>query len=340
MKRLLLLVAASAFVFASCNKNPDNGGIFSGDTIDLTVNAGTVISKATSVTAAGEKTVNSLQVFVFRTDDGGSLDVCGMASENSVSVKCTSGPREIYALVNAPDITGSVFKKSDLLAAQTLLGDNASATSLVMVGSTVKTLTVPGEEVTVEVKRVAASVAINKVSVNFSSPALAEGEFKISGIYLINVNGKNNYALDAPTEDDAFWYNRLSKEQNSFPVAGLVADLSLSEPVTVDKPYDKVHTFYCYPNDNPYVANSTWSLRSTMLVVEATYKGLTDAAAKTYYYPISVGSVDSNKKYIIPELIITRLGSLNPFEEVTFSDCTFSVTVKDWDETTLDTETI
>ena len=114
----------------------------------------------------------------------------------------------------------------------------------------------------------------------------------------------------------------------------------MNEAVTSSKSYDKVHTFYAYPNSESYVSNGTWSKRATMLVVETTFKGASDAAPTTYYYPIAVENLESNKKYIIPEIIITRLGSQDPYEEVTFADCTFSVTVKDWDKNTLNTETI
>lgn len=341
------MAAFAAFALASCNSekidNPvENGGVnfVEGAEIEITVGVDGAVTKATSVTEAGEKTVNSLQVFVFRTDADNTLDACGIASANNVNIKCTSGSRKIYALVNAPDITDKVFNESDLLASTSLLTDNASPTSLVMIGNVTKTLSVAGETVSVEVKRVAASIVINKVSVNWASPAQSAGEFKITGIYLINVNGKNNYALSAPTSEQAYWYNRLSKETNAFPTSGMVADLGISESVTPSKAYDKVHTFYAYPNSEAYVSNGTWSARSTMLVVETTFKGASDAAAETYYYPISVENIESNKKYIIPELIITRLGNDKPYEEVTFSECAFSVTVKDWDKPTMSTETI
>lgn len=345
--KTIFMAALAAFALASCNSakidNPvEDGGIsyVEGAEIDITVGVDGAQTKATSVTEAGEKTVNSLQVFVFRTDDGNTLDACGIASANSVNIKCTSGSRKIYALVNAPDITGSVFNEADLLASSSLLTDNASPSGLVMIGSVTKTLSVAGESVPVEVKRIAASIVLNKVSVNWASPAQAAGEFKITGMYLLNVNGKNNYAINAETDEEAYWYNRLTKDSNAFPTSGMVADLGISEAVTSSKAYDKVHTFYAYPNSEAYVSNGTWSARSTMIVVEATFKGASDASAQTYYYPIAVENIESNKKYIIPELIITRLGSKNPWEEVTFSDCTFSVTVKDWDKPTMSTETI
>lgn len=347
MKTRFFIAAAAAFALVSCNsakiEGPEPGagnGYVEGTEIEISVGIDGAATKATSVTEAGEKTVNTLQVFVFRTDNNMSLDACGMASTNSVNVKCTSGSRKIYALVNAPDITDEVFSESDLLNTATLLSDNASPTSLVMIGNMTKTLTVPGEAVSVEVKRVASSIVLNKVSVNWASPAQAAGEFKITGMYLLNVNGKNNYAISEETAETAYWYNRLTKTENAFPVAGMTADLTLSEEVTSSKSYDKAHTFYAYPNSESYVSNGTWSARSTLIVVEASFKGLTDASAQTYYYPIAVENIESNKKYIIPELVITRLGSKNPWEVVTFSECSFSVTVKDWDKPVMSTETI
>lgn len=346
MKKIYL-AAFAALALASCQSNrvadiqtPNVPQEVQGKEIELTVKVEDGITKATSVTEAGEKTVNTLQVYVFRADDNMSLDVCGMASTNLVNLKCTSGSRRIYALVNAPDIRNSVFNESDLLNSATLLSDNTSATNLVMIGKTDKTLSVPGEPVSVEVKRIASSIVLNKISTNFTSAAQQAGEFKVKGVYLINVNGKNNYAINAPTNEGNYWYNKLALSENTFPVTGICADSGLSETITPTKAYDKVHTFYAYPNAESYVSNSTWSSRATMLVVEATFKGATDTNETTYYYPIAVENIESNKKYIIPELIITRLGNDNPYEEVTFADCSFSVTVKDWDKPSMSTETI
>lgn len=342
------MAAFAAFALVACQENRvadtpvdiDTPEEVKGREIDLTIKVDGGITKATSVTEAGEKTVNTLQVYIFRTDDNMSLDACGMASTNLVNVKCTSGPRRIYALVNAPDIRDKVFNEADLLAANSLLTDNSAPTNLVMIGNVDKTLTVPGEAVSVEVKRIAASIVINRISTNFTSAAQSAGDFRVRGIYLLNVNGKNNYAINAPATETGYWYNRLSKTENAFPTAGICADTGMSEVVTTSKAYDKVHTFYAYPNREAYASSATWSSRATLLVVECTFKGATDTNETTYYYPIAVENIESNKKYIIPELIITRLGSQDPHEEVTFADCSFSVTVKDWDKPSMSSETI
>lgn len=340
MKKIFIAVAAALSLMA-CNKEADPSFKTSeGDLIDINVSINTnVITKANSVTADGEKTVNTLQVYVFRVDANMALDVCGMASANSLDLKCSTGERKIYALVNAPDIRGSVSCEADLLGATTLLSDNTSPTNLVMIGNVTKTLTTPGEPVNIDVIRIASSIAINKISTNFISDALNAGEFKVTDIYLLNVNGKNNYALSSESQAENDWYHRLSKTTNAFPTAGMVSDLGINTVVTKSTAYDKVHTFYAYPNSQSYVASNTWSTRATLLVVECSFKAV-GGTAKTYYYPIPVEGLASNKKYIIPELIVTRLGSDDPAKEITFADCTFSVTVQDWDETTLSTETI
>lgn len=342
MKKSFFFAVATAVALVSCNKEVAGPELANGNEkeITLSVVVPEVASKATSVTSAGEKTVNTLQVYVFRDDANKALDACGMESGNGVNIKCSTGNRKIYALVNAPDIRSSVSCEADLLASTTLLSDNTSATNLVMVGNVDKVLTVPGETVSIEVKRVASSIEIKKITTSFISQALKEGTFTIKGIYLLNVNGKNNYALNAPTSEESFWYNRLNKNTNSFATAGIVSDLNMSEVVSESKAYDKPHTFYAYPNSHSYLNNGTWSLRATMLCVETEFTAKGSTSGTTYYYPIAIENIESNKKYIIPELVVTRLGSLDPSTEVTFSDCTFSVTVKDWDENYLSTETI
>ena len=340
MKKTFLAAAIAALSLVSCNKElATSTASGANQEIDLTVSIANVLTKATSVTAEGEKSINTLQVYIFRNDAEMALDACGMAQQNSVNIKCSSGDRVIYALVNAPDIRANVSCEADLLNANTLLSDNTSPTNLVMIGSAAKTLTTPGESITIDVKRIASSIAINKISTNFISDALNAGDFKVTNIYLLNVNGKNNYGLTAESTEEAYWYNRLDKNTNTFTTSGICSDFNLNASVTKSKPYDKVHTFYAYPNSQAYVTNETWSIRSTILCVEASFTPA-GGTAKTYYYPMAIENLASNKKYVIPELIITRLGSDKPYNEITFADCTFSVSVKDWDETTLSTETI
>lgn len=342
MKKAFLFAAMVAAIFSSCNKEVVSTEPVIGNDgeISLSIVVPQVVSKATSVTAAGEKTVNTLQVFIFRDDTNKALDACAMESGNSVNIKCSTGGRRIYALVNAPDIRTSVSCEADLLASTTLLTDNTSPTNLVMIGSVDKTISVPGETINIEVKRVASSIEIKKISTNFVSSAISQGTFTIKGIYLLNVNGKNNYALNAPATEDTYWYNRLNKNTNSFTTAGIVSDLNMTEVISASKAYDKAHTFYAYPNSHAYLNNGTWSLRSTMLCVEAEFLAKGTSNPITYYYPIAIENIESNKKYIIPELVIQRLGSEDPSTEVSFADCSFSVTVKDWDEIYMSSETI
>lgn len=317
---------AAAAMLASCQKIsviPAAGGE-EGESVEITVSVrGSGETRTVGQTLENEEKINSLQVFVFRTDGERKLDASEIQTGETVSVRCTGGARRIYAVVNAPDLRADVEKEEDLLSLKSGLAEN-SLSGLVMIGHVDKTISATGEKISVTVERITSSIIIKKVTNSFSSPAYQNSEFIITDIYLLNVAGSNTYGMDSFPEDADDWFNRLSKSTNAFPVAGMTADMNIDSRLNYGKSYTGVHTFYAYPNSSAVSTDSAWCPRATLLVVETSLDGT------VYYYPIAIDNLRNNCQYIIENLTVTRPGSLTPYEPVQFATCDFSIVVADW----------
>ncbi len=319
MKKVLISMAAAAAALCtiSCNKDNVASDVMpempevAGERSELTVSLGkTALTKATEASKGDEVTVNSLQVFVFRGD---ALDAYINVSASTATLSCTSGAREVYAVVNAPSLA-AYNTKTTLLAATSDLANNVYTDSdteklgFVMIGKTDVTLP-QTEAVNIDVNRLVSRVTLKKITRNFTSTALQTASFNVDKVYLINVAGDINYGL---TEDPTTWYNEAKHESKLATLTYTAPDQSISNTESYTTPT----YLYCYPNSG----EST----PTRLVVEATI------GTSKYYYPITLPALESNKTYEISELIITRPGSDDPNVPVSFSDCTFEITVQPW----------
>ena len=308
MKKSIFAFAAALAALVACNKNEatpmqpqDQESLVP---CELTVGICGTMTKATAVTADNEAKVNKLQVFVFRGDD---LDAyASVENAKELTLSCTAGERVVYALVNAPDYS-TVPGKAALLAKVSELSAN-SLTNFEMIGS--KTVTLPqSEKVAIDVNRIASRVVLKKITRNFTSAALQALDFTVDAIYLVNVAGNTSYDLTAAP---ATWYNVA---ENKNELANLLYDAPAT-PIVNGQSYPTVHTFYAYPND--------LAVNTTRIVIETTL------GETKYYYPINLPAMDSNKSYEIEEVKITRPGSDNPDEPVSFEDASFSINVIDW----------
>ncbi|MBR1609361.1 MAG: hypothetical protein IJ678_07070 [Kiritimatiellae bacterium] len=161
MKRSVLLTfgAAALLSLAACNKDAarsDVAGVPEGSPLRLVVGVeGSMGTRATGITSNDESTeakVNSLQVLVF---NGDNLDGYGSSVGSKIAtVSCTSGSRDIYAVVNAPSLA-SITTKTALLATVSELANEVS--NFQMIGHKTETLQVDGN-VEIGVDRLAARV--------------------------------------------------------------------------------------------------------------------------------------------------------------------------------------
>ena len=308
MKKSIFAFAAALAALVACNKNeatpmqPQNQESLV--PCELTVGICGAMTKATAVTTENEAKVNNLQIFVFRGDD---LDAyASVDNAKELTLSCTAGERVVYALVNAPDYS-AVPGKAALLAKVSELSAN-DLDNFEMVGSKNVTLPQTGT-VSIDVNRIASRVVLKKITRNFTSAALQALDFTVDAIYLVNAAGNTSYGLTAAP---ATWYNVA---ENKGELATLLVDTP-SAPIAQGQAYDTAHTFYAYPND--------LAVNTTRIVI-----GTTLGTSK-YYYPINLPEMAANKSYEIAEVVLTRPGSDNPDEPVSFADATFSINVIDW----------
>ena len=322
--RMLTFAAAAAAVFAGCEKNHEEGFTGDGKAVELEVRLPDVQTKAEGM--ENENKVKNVQVFVFDHNKMLEAYASGDGSEGSLTVSCSTGQKEVVALVNARPLA-DVKSLTDLESRKTQLSDN-EYDSFVMEGRVKPTLKA-SSSVEVDVFRIAARVALTEVAVDFELDQHDEQVFQIKSAYLINVAGERNYLN--PLKPDK-WYNKMKKENDAPAMTGVtVADAY----VTVSKPFTDVKYMYCYPNPTVEdVIGGSWSARFTRLVVEAELGG------KLYYYPVTLkDGIKSNTSYEV-KMKITRPGSSSPDKPVDSMTAGFTVDVQPWDDGVVVDETI
>ena len=297
-------------------------------TLEVNVSDG-VTTRATSVDddliGTGE---GDIKVLVFNSD--GDLLAYGEneAQSSSITLSIPTGTVKCYAVVNSTNTLNYVTKESELLKKISYLKNN-SVTKMEMIGSTSKSIAKGSNSVTVEVKRFAAKVQFDKITSAFAAPAHRAQEFKLVGVYLINVNGSCPYTL-TPTaaSESTSWYNK--RKYVSGDCNALITD-KFSTPVLMQTtggvvtPYSTPHYLYCYPNPiTTDVSTTTWSERISRLVVETTLGN------NTYYYSVNIPTPQPNTLYQITNMKITGLGSDTPDKVVEKGSLSVSLTVTDW----------
>lgn len=314
------------------------------------------MTKVSPQNVTNEKTIQNVQVFVFRAGSGADAGVLEIAASagfdtplnlstggfSGITLKCSTGLREVWAVVNdsvdRTAATDGVRTKSDFLALTHELKDSAP-NKLLMIGHSGTNLdpSVPLNEgrvdISISVHRLAAAVILESVTNEFKAPAYQRDEtFRLENCYLLNVPGQINFgeSSDPSALPADQWYARLGAE-TAAPRATLIYD-SLTDPdrmLNHHGVYSTPHTFYTYPNDCAVSEAASWCARATLLVLEASI--LYPSGWTKYYYPVQLGlgPLESNKQYRV-NLIIHRPGSLDPNKPVTLFDVTPIISVVDW----------
>jgi len=326
MKHFFLFFILS-LAMVSCNRQeapasiPDTPDGFVN--VEFSLDGGEVMSAQTkSTSSAAESAIKNFQVLVFNSN--GMIDGYGKSADGSkLSVRLTRGNgKQCYAVVNCAEDLSSIGSKTDLLSCQTSLSDN-SLSGLLMIGNVEKDFT-SSTSCAIPVTRFCAKVILDKVSVNFTSPAHQALPFTIKGIYLVNVNGVMDFGMGST----GGWKNPLKYVSGDCNT--LISEYPLSIAVSSSSPMSTPRYFYCYanPTTEDTQGGTTFTARYTRLVVETTL------GSQTYYYPINIvgtnNTLQSNYSYEITNLSITGLGSDSPDVVPKKGSVSFSVTVTDW----------
>ena len=305
MFKKMIFAAMAAVAVIGCNeKDVEMPDVQNGEKIQLTVNLPQAATKVTG--APTDDKVNNVQIFVF--DKNGLYEASTHSTSSSLSLTCTTGEKQIVALVNAP-LENGVTNIADLRSRTSDLND-CSAGNIVMSGEITEELTA-STTVTMPVERLAARVAVSQVNTDFELEAHQSLSFEIRSIYLVNVAGEKAYLED---NTPATWYNKTKYAAGTS--LAFLYDVVANGRIENGDSYDTEHYFYCYPNS---------TATKTRLVIEAEVGGY------TYYYPVTLNAVDANTAYTY-NLTITRLGSDSPDIPVADGTVNFTVTVADWVE--------
>ena len=288
-----------------------------------------ITTRATSVNDANIGTAErDIQVLVFNSE--GDLLAYGANEDSStkVSLSIPTGTVECYAVVNSYDDLSVIATKTVFLKHLSHLKDN-DPTRMEMLGSVTKSVVAGENSVSIAVKRFASKVQIDKITPAFTAPAHKAMEFKLAGIYLINVNGTCPYTM-VPTaaSESTSWYNKrkyVSGDCNHLITDKFSTHVIMQTSAGEVTPYSTPHYLYCYPNPvTTDVSTTTWSERISRLVVETTLGGT------TYYYSVNIPTPQCNTVYQITNMKITGIGTDTPDAVVQKGSLSVSLTVTDW----------
>ena len=288
-----------------------------------------ITTRATSVNDANIGTAErDIQVLVFNSE--GDLLAYGANEDSStkVSLSIPTGTVECYAVVNSYDDLSVIATKTVFLKHLSHLKDN-DPTRMEMLGSVTKSVVAGENSVSIAVKRFASKVQIDKITPAFTAPAHRAMEFKLTGIYLINVNGTCPYTM-VPTaaSESTSWYNKrkyVSGDCNHLITDKFSTHVIMQTSAGEVTPYSTPHYLYCYPNPvTTDVSTTTWSERISRLVVETMLGGT------TYYYSVNIPTPQCNTVYQITNMKITGVGTDTPDAVVQKGSLSVSLTVTDW----------
>ena len=324
-------MAFVAITSLACSKeNPSEQAAQQTQMATLEVNvAEGITTRATSVNDANiGSAAGDIQVLVFNNE--GDLLAYGInaASSSTISMSIPTGTVECYAVVNSSDDLSSIATKTNFLKRLSHLKNNTTS-RMEMLGSVSKTVAAGANSVSIAVKRFASKVQIDKITPAFAAPAHRAMEFKLTGIYLINVNGTCPYTM-VPTaaSESTSWYNKrkyVSGDCNHLITDKFSTHVIMQTSAGEVTPYSTPHYLYCYPNPvTTDVSTTTWSERISRLVVETTLGGT------TYYYSVNIPTPQCNTVYQITNMKITGLGTDTPDAVVQKGSLSVSLTVTDW----------
>ena len=321
MKKTFCYAAIAAFALVGCTKNDVESIVKNEKQSDVLLKVSVPVVATKSMEVAADDVVDNVQILVF--NEAGLLEAYASGELNGeMEIKCTSGSKNVVALVNAPDMS-EVSSRTSLMSRTSDLLTHNSMGRLVMEGEEPLVISASEQtyEVVVPVRRLVSKVYLGSISLDYAAEHYNYKTFTVDAVYLINVAGTKNYLSE---RNPFMWYNKLKAEDSG--KNPLIYD-ELATPATVHPsiPYTRTHIFYCYPNNASDSSAPAWSPRTTRFVVEATLDGT------KCYYPVTMPEIGQNKVYKV-NLVIQRPGSSSPDIPVQTYWGEGNIEVVDWDE--------
>lgn len=306
MIKKLFFAAVAAAVLVSCNeKHADLPNAEENpELVTFSVSVPGLETKSTGGGADDEKTINSLQVFVF--NQHGVYEASASATKGEVSITCTAGQKRMVALVNAEEETG--VSNYAALADRPVYLEDSGVKNLVMLGETTVAVEA-GKSIDIEVSYLSSKVVLESVKLDLANSEHESLDFEVTSVFLTNVAGDRKY-INASTP--SVWFHEGADLSKTLPFIYDSVSGGTLEPDGAG--YGTDHYFYCYPN-----TTST----KTRLVIE------TSIGDETYYYPIKLDELLPNNQYSY-NVVLTRLGTDDPNGSLEEGACGVTVSIKGW----------
>lgn len=345
MKKQILLLSATAALLGLLSCNKDASAPAAKPTCNLTV----LIGQEEGITKSDYDSrkdfqISCVQIFVFdhlgKLETDHYLDVTPTSNPVSVDIATFTGAKTVYAVANYSRMTlAKDFTITDFEAFTSDLKDN-SPTKLVMVGKNEITVTeydrnknpnATAQSLNIYVKRLAAMIVLDKITVDFSKTSLSGATFSIQEIYLKNVVGKCHLGLDGLTgtagadvlpkalsesehTDYDNWYNKGTKAASGYPDVTVDSWTHTCTEVAGGEGNDLKRCLFAYPNKTITDSHqAVFGQRMTRLVVKAlvTKTDVTPAGGVATYYVFDLPVLLANRVYRISNVEITMLGKDN-----------------------------
>jgi hypothetical protein len=355
MKKIFLTLAASLAIFASCDEHnniqdPEQSQVPDQEQVETEKDVLTPISlkignpaTRSSEASSYEQDINTLQIMVFTQDVNGaemydSYYTFGSESEDYVIYidpnRTDVSKYRFAAYVNQPELNDQTYMKDWALLS------NEKTTSFQMYGESTYTADKLKTEKTANiiVSRQCSRIEVHEIAVDWTNSVNARKEFKLKGIYLMDVPGvsENHYDVDlSVSENKNLWVNRNRYTPSNLDnlLYDRISDIEVKETDS----YKNSHYLYGYIsgltvyNEGEDWNNDNWQPSGTRLVIEAEFDG------SPCYYAIKLNELNTdkasvkNKIFIFTKITITKPGSEHPYSPLgTENPVTVSVTVDDW----------
>ena len=316
MKKCFFVLAAVAC--CACSKGVTSSSDVEDEVVELNFRVPIAATKVSGSTTENE--VGSLQVFVFGKD--GQVQSSGIADENSLTLTCTTGEKQVAAVVNAPELEG-IDNLDELNAKMSDFGDN-SLGNFIMTGVDEVTLQSSGP-VEILVSRLVSKVTLSSVTRSFKLAQHQNMNFELLSVFLTNVPEQIGYFQQ---EQSSRLINDDEDDMNLIiSASGDMLYDNLSVPVAQGETAEVGNYLYCYPNMLEETDHPAYLVLQTRL------------GETIYYYSVALSQMESNKCYNV-SLTVTMPGTLTPNTPVEKTDAEFSVIVSDWAENIEVNETI
>lgn len=326
----LLLGAVSLGLLCSCEK--DRGASDGRTRVAFVVGAPGTRAAVT----AHEDDIRSLDVLVFRADDG-LLDAHERLVRDGltgITAEVTAGvPLHWHIVANAPDGVLDGFTDEERLLGSVTFFTDGTTSSLVMHDEGSVTVQAEGNEpVRAVLDRYTCKVTVESLSVRWLDSFTTPPSVTLERIVLVNAVGSTPWSA-VPAAGEV-WYNKMGVDPSlgAFEKDMLVKEYG-SRAVTSSAAMDVASPLYCMPNPVSNSWNSvnapSWSPRNTRVAVELKVDGVSN------WYPVDLPSMQCNRHYLLRGFTVSGPGSDSPDKPVSRDDVAFTVEILPWGENVL-----